>query len=195
MFKLFLLITLLVLLRFYISYNYRENFDEIKILTDLEDIKKNCLVKGEISETTLAQLKGAKGDMGGVSMAYVPLVNGADNTQYFYYQGNDGPNKDYTIIKKIKPQFFNPSYMWAFTDENKIKCQSDNDLDLIFNKEKSEIILAKNPTNPLIFERTNNTYKDKESGLCLTNDGTKMILTECSNTKPYLPTQQWYFQF
>ena len=167
MFKLFLLIILLVLLRFYISCNSFENFDENELLNQLEDIKKNCLIKGELEESTIAQLKGPKGDLGGKTMAYFPLVNGSDQNQYFYYK-TKGPADYPKIVSSDNPGLFIPPYMWAFTDENTFKCQFDNDLDLI--NQNNEIVLSQNVKNPLKFRRTDeNIYREIESNLCLTN--------------------------
>lgn len=193
MFKLFLLIILLVLLRFYISCNSFENFDENKFFNDLEDIKKNCLIKGKLDDTTIADLKGPKGDIGGKTMAYFPLVNGSAKNKYFYNKTN-GPANYSKIVSSNNPELFKPPYMWAFTDENTFKCQFDNDLDLI-NK-NNEIVLSTNVKNPLKFRRTNtNTYRDTESNLCLTNSNNIITLKDCIGKGQDISTQQWYFQF
>jgi hypothetical protein len=193
MFKLFLLIILLVLLRFYINCNSFENFDENKLLNDLEDIKKNCLIKGKLDESTIAALKGPKGDLGGKTMAYFPLVNGSAKDQYFYYKTN-GPVDYSKIVQGKNPDLFKPPYMWAFTDENTFKCQYDNNLDL--KNKDNEIILDKNVKNPLKFRRTDkNTYIDTESNKCLTNSDNKITLKDCIKESQDISSQQWYFQF
>lgn len=193
MLKLFLFIILLVLFRYCINGNSFENFDENKLLTDLEDIKKNCLIKGKLDETTIAALKGPKGDLGGKTMAYFPLVNGSAKNQYFYYKTN-GPADYSKIVQGENPELFKPPYMWAFTDENTFKCQYDNNLD--FQNKDNEITLEKNVKNPLQFRRTDkNTYIDTESNKCLTNDDNKITLNNCIKEDEDISSQQWYFQF
>lgn len=221
MLKLFLLIILLVLLRFYISCNSSENFienlDEDKnksdedshennLLHQINNIKANCLMKPDLDDKTISLIKGPKGDMGGKSMAYFPLVNGSSSNKYFSYQPVGPADYQNIIQNHKKPKLFDSNYMWAFTDDGKFKCQGFSDYD--FNKnDNNEIILKKNGKNLLTFtRRPDNSYKNNENlKLCLTNNDNKMILKDCilsdaeasknNNTDPKVSTQQWYFQF
>lgn len=213
MLKLFLLIILLVLLRFYISCNYSENFienlDEDKnksdedshennldlnnLLHQINNIKANCLMKPDLDDKTISLIKGPKGDLGGKTMAYFPLVNGSAKNQYFYYK-TKGPADYPKIVSSNNPELFKPQYMWAFTDNNTFKCQFDNDLDL--TNKNNEIVLSKNVKSPLKFRRTdNNTYIDTESNLCLTNSNNIISLKDCIKEGKDISSQQWYFQF
>ena len=222
MFKLFLLIILLVLLRFYISCNSSENFienldedensnknkssdknksdedshenlDLNNLLYKINNIKANCLMKPDLDDKTISLIKGPKGDMGGKTMSYFPLVNGTSSKKYFYYKTN-GPADYQNIVEDANPELFKPPYMWAFTDENTFKCQYDNNLD--FKNKDNTIVLDKNVKTPLKFRRTDkNTYIDTESNLCLTNNDNKITLKDCIQEGKDISTQQWYFQF
>tara|TARA_Y100000389_G_C17044587_1_gene309762 strand:- start:101 stop:553 length:453 start_codon:yes stop_codon:yes gene_type:complete len=150
-------------------------------------------MKPDLDDKTITLIKGPKGDMGDKTMSYFPLVNGSSSKKYFYYKTN-GPADYPKIVSSNNPGLFKQPYMWAFTDENTFKCQFDNDLDLI-NK-NNEIVLSKNVKNPLKFRRTDeNTYKDIESNLCLTNSNNIITLKDCIGEGQDISTQQWYFQF